>query len=263
VRVAAVQHDIVWEDRGATLARLEPRLAEAAAEGARLIVLPETFAVGFSMRTERTAEPVDGPTSTWMGEQAARLGAWVAGSVPERSAGAALPQNVLVLAGPEGQRHRYAKRNLFRYGGEDRCFAPGSAPVTLELGGVRCTPVVCYDLRFGDQMWERARETDCYLVVANWPEQRQHHFRALLLARAIENQAYVVGVNRVGTAGDGVDHVGGSCIIGPRGELLADAEPLGPVEATLVAEVDPAEVARVRAKYPFLDDRSGGDLPLT
>jgi predicted amidohydrolase len=256
VRVAAVQHDIVWEDRDATLARLGPRLADAAAEGARLIVLPETFAVGFSMQTERTSEPADGPTSTWMGDQAERLGAWVAGSVPERRPGAELPQNVLVLAGPDGERHRYAKRNLFRYGGEDRCFAAGDAPLTVAIDGVRCTPVVCYDLRFGDQMWAEARGTDCYLVVANWPQQRQHHFRALLAARAIENQAYAVGVNRVGSAGDGVDHVGGSCILGPRGELLADAEPLGAVETTLVAEVDPTEVARVRAKYPFLDDRS-------
>jgi predicted amidohydrolase len=256
MRVAAVQHDIVWEDRDATLARLEPKLADAAREGARLIVLPETFAVGFSMDTGKTGEPVDGPTAAWMGDQARRLGAWVAGSVPERRAGDELPQNVLVLAGPEGQRHRYAKRNLFRYGGEHECFVPGDAPVTVDIDGVRCTPAVCYDLRFGDQMWEQARGTDCYLVVANWPKQRQHHFRALLLARAVENQAFVVGVNRVGTAGDGVEHVGGSCIIGPRGEYAADAEPLGDAETTLVAEVDPAEVARVRAKYPFLDDRS-------
>jgi predicted amidohydrolase len=260
MRVAAVQHDIVWEDREATLARLAPRLASAAGEGAELLLLAETFAVGFSLRTEVTAEPVDGPTSTWMAEQAAALGAWVGGSVPERAPGAELPQNVFVLAGPRGERVRCAKRHLFRYGGEDRGFAPGDSAVTVELEGVRCTLVVCYDLRFGDELWERAPDPDCYLVVASWPQQRQHHLRTLLLARAIENQAYVVGVNRVGRSGDGIDHVGGSCIVGPRGELLADAEPLGPVEATLLGEVDPAEVARVRARYPFLEDR-GASTP--
>jgi predicted amidohydrolase len=255
VRVAAIQHDIVWEDRDATLARVAPRVAEAAAAGADLVLLPETFAVGFSHRTDRTAEPVDGPTSSWLAQQAVELGAWVGGSVPERAPGAELPQNVFVLAGPDGERVRYAKRHLFRYGGEDLGFVPGDAPVTVELGGVRCSLAVCYDLRFGDEMWAQAPRTDCYLVVASWPQQRQHHLRTLLLARAIENQAYVVGVNRVGRSGDGVDHVGGSCIVGPRGELVADAEPLGPVETTVAGEVDPAEVARVRAKYPFLDDR--------
>jgi predicted amidohydrolase len=255
MRVAAVQHDIAWEDRDATLARLEPVLAAAAADGARLAVLPETFAVGFSMRTDVTAEAVDGPTATWMGEQAAALGLWVAGSVPERAAAGARPQNVVVVAGPEGERHRYAKRNLFTYGHEDDAFDAGLEPVTLVVDGVRITPIVCYDLRFADQMWEQGPGTDCFVVVASWPRQRQPHFRALLFARAIENQCYVVGVNRVGIAGDGTHHVGGSCIVDPKGVALADAEPTGDGEITLVAEVDPAQVAAVRAKYPFLSDR--------
>src|SRR5689334_12128430 len=133
MRVAAVQHDIVWEDRGATLAALEPKLAAAAADGARLAVLSETFGVGFSMRTDVTAEPVDGPTSSWMAEQAASLGMWVAGSIPERDAEGDRPKNVLVLAGPDGQRHRYAKRNLFTYGHEDDAFDAGSDAVTVDI----------------------------------------------------------------------------------------------------------------------------------
>jgi predicted amidohydrolase len=262
LRVAAVQHDIVWEDRDATLARLQPRLEAAAAAGAGLIVLPETFAVGFSMRTDVTAEPYDGPTATWMGERAAALGAWVGGSVPERAVDGGRPRNVFVLAGPGGERHRYAKRHLFRYGHEDDAFAVGDEPpITVDVGGVRVSPVVCYDLRFGNQLWDQAAATDCFVVVANWPVQRHLHWRALLLARAIEDQCYVVGVNRVGPSGDGVGHLGGSCIIDPRGTYLADAEPQGEVELTLVAEVDPAEVTRVRARFPFLEDRRPGAQP--
>ena len=255
LRVAAVQHDIVWEDRDATLASLEPKLQAAAADGARLVVLPETFAVGFSMHTDATAEPTDGPTVTWMAARAADLGVWVAGSVPERAAGADRPRNVFVLTGPGGERHRYAKRNLFTYGHEDDAFDAGDEAVTVAVEGVRITPVVCYDLRFGDQLWAQAPHTDCFVVVASWPRKRQGHFRALLLARAIENQCYVVGVNRVGTAGDGIEHVGGSCIIDPVGDHLADAEPLGAAEVTVVADVDPDRVAAVRARFPFLADR--------
>jgi predicted amidohydrolase len=123
------------------------------------------------------------------------------------------------------------------------------------VGGVRCSLAVCYDLRFGDQFWAQAPTTDCYLVPANWPTPRHLHWRTLLLARAIENQAYVVGVNRAGTAGDGTRHSGGSCIIEPRGELLADA---GEGEEILVAEVDPEVVAATRQRFPFLADRTPG-----
>jgi predicted amidohydrolase len=110
---------------------------------------------------------------------------------------------------------------------------------------------VCYDLRFADEMWALAHDTDCYVLVANWPESRRHHWRTLLVARAIENQAYVVGVNRVGE-GDGIAYVGDSRIVDPSGEILASA---ARTEALVVADVDPAEVARVRERFPFLADR--------
>jgi predicted amidohydrolase len=254
LRVAAVQHDICWEDRDATLDRLTPVVADAVGQGAGLVVLPETFAVGFSMDTDRTAEPVDGPTSSWLSDQAAAHGVWMAGSVPELRPGHDRPHNVLVLAGPAGERVRYAKRHPFTYGKEDEHFARGDELVTVDVEGVRVSPAVCYDLRFADQLWSQAADTDAYLVVANWPAKRQAHWRALLVARAIENQAYVVGVNRVGTGGDGVEHAGGSCIVDPLGELVADAtEPNA--EVTLLADLDPEVVASTRAHFPFLQDR--------
>jgi predicted amidohydrolase len=255
LRVAALQHDIAWEDRATTLARLAPMVADAVGAGAGLVVLPEMFAVGFSMRTDVTAEPVDGPTAAWLGDQAQAHGVWLAGSVPERAEGDDLPHNVLVVAGPDGQRVRYAKRHPFSYGGETEHFAAGDDLVTLDIEGVRVSLAVCYDLRFADQFWAQGPTTDCFLVVANWPAKRTAHWRALLVARAIENQAYVVGVNRVGTAGDGTEHTGGSCVVDPLGVLVADATEPG-VETTLLADIDPEVVAATRARFPFLADRT-------
>ena len=252
VRVAAVQHDIVWEDRDATIATLTPVVAEAAHAGARLVLLPETFATGFTMRTDRVAEPVEGPTAQWLGDQALAHGIWIGGSVPERAAGDELPHNVFVLAGPAGERHRYAKRHPFTYGREHESYAPGDDLLTVAVEGLRVSPAICYDLRFADQLWAQAPGTDCYAVVTNWPAKRHAHYRALVIARAIENQAYVVGVNRAGTAGDGTEHLGGTLVVDPLGEVVAEA---GADEEVVLVDVDPELVASTRARFPFLDDR--------
>ena len=251
MRVAAVQHDIVWEDPPATFALLEPMITMAVSEGARLVVLSEMFSTGFSMATDRIAEPVDGPSTEFLREQAARHSAWICGSLPERPDGQDLPFNQLVLAAPDGATHRYAKIHPFTYSGEQDHFAAGSEHVTVEIEGVRVSLFVCYDLRFADEFWALARDTDLYLVPANWPESRRQHWRALLVARAIENQAYVVGVNRVGRGGK-LDYVGDSLIIDPLGELVADG---GDKPGVITGDVDPARVADVRAKFPFLADR--------
>jgi predicted amidohydrolase len=255
VRVAAIQHDIMWEDPAATFTHVAPLLAVAADEGAQLAVLTEMYSTGFSMHTDHIAEPIDGPSTTFLVEQSARHHLWVCGSVPERARGDAVPANTLVLAAPDGAVHRYRKIHPFTYSGEHEHFVAGDAFLTVEIEGVRCSFFVCYDLRFADEFWALAPVTDCYVVPANWPARRRDHWRALLLARAIENQAYVVGVNRVGTGGDDgtLEYVGDSMIIGPFGELLADGRDAG--EAVLVADVDRARVTEVRAKYPFLADR--------
>jgi predicted amidohydrolase len=252
LKVAAIQHDIVWEDPAANFARLAPRIADAAAEGARLAVLTEMYSTGFSMHTERTAEPVDGPSARFLVDQAAAHGMWVCGSVPEVHQGDDRPANTLVLAAPDGAVHRYRKLHPFSYGGEHEKYAAGDRLVTVDVEGVRCSLFVCYDLRFADEFWALAHETDCYVVVANWPAARREHWRTLLRARAIENQAYVVGVNRVGRGGK-LDYAGDSAVIGPFGEELAEVA--GAVESTLYADVDAAHVVDVRAKYPFLPDR--------
>ncbi|HYH24421.1 MAG TPA: nitrilase-related carbon-nitrogen hydrolase [Blastococcus sp.] len=258
MKVAAVQHDIVWEDRQATFARLAPQVARAAAAGAELVLLSETFSTGFSM-TPGIGEPEDGPSAAFLAGQAAEHGVWVGGSCPEIAPDAgggavALPYNSFVLAGPDGTVHRYRKLHPFTHGGEHERFRAGDGPVTVTVDGVRITPFICYDLRFADVFWQAARDTDLYVVVANWPAARRLHWQALLQARAIENQAYVVGCNRVGTAGDGTEHAGDSRIVSPTGELLATA---AGIETILLADVDPAEVAATRDRFRFLADRRG------
>jgi predicted amidohydrolase len=255
VKVAAVQHDIVWEDRDANFERLGPMIAAAAKrgeeEGARLVVLSEMFSTGFSMNTDLIAEPAGGPSVQFLIDQARRNDVWVCGSIPEKPAGADRPFNQLVLAAPDGAVHRYAKIHPFGYGAEHENYAAGDSFLTVDVEGVRCSFFVCYDLRFADEFWPLAPGTDCYVVPANWPQSRRSHWSALLRARAIENQAYVVGINRVGDGGR-LHYCGDSMIIDPFGEILAQG---ADSEAVIVADVDPDRVRSVRAEYPFLQDR--------
>jgi predicted amidohydrolase len=252
VKVAAIQHDVVWEDRDANLARLGPMVAAAAAAGARLAVLSEMFSTGFTMATDRMAEPVDGPSTQFLVDRATAYGLWVGGSIPVRDEGFdPRPTNCFVLAAPDGTVTRYRKRHPFSKAGEHEHYAPGDELVTVDVEGVRTSLFVCYDLRFGADWWQLAPDTDCYLVVASWPAIRREHWRTLVRARAIENQAYVVAVNRVGE-GDRVRYRGDSMVIGPFGAVLADP---GDGEQVVCADVDPAVVASTRERFPFLSDR--------
>jgi predicted amidohydrolase len=251
MKVAAVQHDIAWEDGATTRQRLVPHLAGAAGTGARLVVLAEMFATGFSMATERVAEPPEGPSATFLREQASRHGVWVCASIPTADPDLPLPVNRLHLVSPAGELHTYDKLHPFTFGRERDHYGAGDRTLTVDVEGLRCTFFVCYDLRFADDWWALAGSTDCYVVPANWPERRRTHWQALLRARAIENLAYVVGVNRVGE-GDGLTYAGDSAIVDPLGEVLATG---AGTEATLVAEVDPAAVREARARFGFLVDR--------
>ncbi|MEZ4448110.1 MAG: nitrilase-related carbon-nitrogen hydrolase [Nannocystaceae bacterium] len=251
MRIAAIQSDIAWEDPEANFDRLRPLIAAAAAAGARLIALPEMFACGFSMETARIAEDEDGPSARFLADAARAHGLWICGSIPERPAGAERPANTLVLAGPAGESHRYRKIHPFTFAGEDRHYAAGDRHLTVTIEGARLTFFICYDLRFADEFWARAGGTDAFIVVANWPARRRLHWSTLLRARAIENQTYVVGVNRVGV-GSGLEYSGDSAILDPWGETLASAagDP-----TILFGEIDPARVADARAKFPVLQDR--------
>ncbi len=252
MRVAAIQHDIVWHDPAANFERLAPQIAGAAGLGAELIVLSEMFSSGFGIETASIAEAPGGPSTQFLGEQASAHRCWIGASLPEQSTDGGLPHNTFVLAGPAGELHRYHKIHPFSYAHEHEYFAPGRDHVVVTIAGVRFGLFVCYDLRFADEFWAVAPDVDVYLVPANWPEARRHHWRSLLVARAIENQAYVVGCNRVGEAPGPLRYSGDSMIVDPLGEVLASASG---GESILVSDVTPGVVATVRGRYPFLADR--------
>ena len=250
MKVAAIQHDIVWADRQANFARLGTLVGEAATGGAELVVLTEMFSTGFVVDRGDIGEPTGGPSSTFLSGMAREHGIWIAGSCPERGDDDPRPFNSLVLVSPRGVQHRYSKIHPFTYGGEDRHFRAGDGFVTVDVDGIRTSLFICYDLRFADEFWKLADSTDLYLVPANWPASRREHWMSLLRARAIENQAWVVGVNRVGNGG-GLEYSGDSRIVDPLGnETVA-----GPGECIVYADVTAESVQATRARFPFLQDR--------
>ncbi len=249
MRVALLQMDLAWEDVAENHRRAARLLARAKEGGADLAILPEMFSTGFSMNAARIAQPPGGPSETFLTDEARKLGLSILASVPE--AGEPSPRNMAMLVSPDGSVVRYAKIHPFSYAGEHRVYAAGERVVTAEIHGVRVTPFVCYDLRFPEPFRTAAADTDLFAVVANWPDQRREHWRTLLRARAIENQAYVVGVNRAGE-GDGLHYAGDSAAIAPLGETLAEADDK---EQVLFADVDPEVVKKLRARFPALEDR--------
>ena len=250
MKVAAVQHDIVWEDPGSTIAHVTPLVAEAVAAGATFVVLSEMFATGFSMHPERIAEDEGGPAEQFLLDQAAEHGIHLAASIAQRDA-AGRYHNNCVLAGPGGVVARYPKIHPFSYAREHEHYTAGEKHVVADVDGLRVALFVCYDLRFADEFWTLAPDVDMYIVPANWPDTRRGHWRTLLRARAIENQAYVVGVNRVGRTAN-LTYVGDSAIVDPLGRVLAEG---GPAEEVLVADAEAAVIAQVRQEFPFLPDR--------
>ena len=251
MRVAAVQHDIVWCDPSANFERLAPMVERAAAAGAGLVLLTETYSTGFATDRDDIGEPAGGPSGSFLTEAAAEHGVWVGGTFPETTEGDPRPFNTFLLAAPDGRQFRYRKIHTFGYGGEDRHFRAGDEFVTVDVEGLRVSLFTCYDLRFADEFWARAEQTDVFLVPANWPAARRLHWQTLVRARAIENQVYVVACNRVGSGG-GLDYAGDTAVVDPMGEVLASG---AGSETIVLADVDSARVAEVRSSFPFLADR--------
>jgi omega-amidase len=241
--VSLLQPDLVWENISANLLRLDIMIAQVPG-GTGLVLLPETFSTGFTMRAGRFAEGGNGSAVKWMKSVAAERKCTIAGSLIIRDRGGIY--NRLFWVTPGGIEGTYDKRHLFRMGREDEQFTPGSARPVFRLGAFRFLPQICYDLRF--PVFSRNRnDYDVLFYVANWPAPRQQAWNSLTRARAIENQAYVLGINRVGRDGVGVDHVGGSCAYDPAGksiQLLDDQE--GIMNITL----DLQHLKDFRKKFP-------------
>jgi predicted amidohydrolase len=250
LQVLGLQMDVVWEAVEPNLARAGALIEEATAAGARLVVLPEMFATGFSMAAARTVLAAPRIRS-FLAESAVRHGLWVLGGVAEAGP-QSRPINSAVLVSPQGREVlRYAKLHPFSLAGEDACFAAGTSLPTAEVEGVRVCPLICYDLRFPEAFRAATDRTDLYIVIASWPKPRIGAWSTLLEARAIENQAYVLGVNRVGE-GDGLAYSGRSALIDPAGETLST---LADREGLVGGPVRPQAVAALRRELPFLKDR--------
>ncbi len=249
LKVTLIQADLAWEDIDANLAAFEKRISDLSDE-THLIVLPEMFTTGFSMNPMALAEDMQGRTVAWLREMARGKGAAVVGGAMIREGERYV--NRLLWASPDGRLQWYDKRHLIGIAGEDRAYSPGWEKLIVSVRGWRICPFICYDLRF--PIWLRNLERPPYdlaLFIANWPAVRAYHWRTLLLARAIENQCFVVGVNRVGTDGNGHDYCGDSAVIDPLGNILFQKKD---VPAVHTATLPHAIVEECRRTFPVLED---------
>ncbi len=243
--------NIAWQDRSANLERARDFAAEANERKADVLIFPEMFATGFSMDTTLTPEPLNGPTPTLLRELASQYGMVVVGGFVLEQKNAR-PQNVCLAVDSTGKDlSLYAKIHQIALLDENTHYAPGERPVPFDLGGSRAAGLLCFDLRFPELF--RLLTDQCWIIIvgASWPAARQAHWDILLKARAVENQCYVVGVNRVGEGG-GHLFAGGSAIIDPLGKVLALKREK---EGMVMADVDPVLVKEVRAAMPFLQER--------
>lgn len=226
-RLSLAQQPLAWHDPAANRAHFATVLAPLAG-ATDLVLLPEMFTSGFTMKPEKYAEDARGETRDWLLEQARHLDAAVGGSVAVNDGGRFY--NRFMLATPDGELHQYDKRHLFRMSGEHRKYSAGERALIVDWRGLRICPLVCYDLRF--PVWSRRRpqlDYDLLLYSANWPAARRLAWNILLRARAMENQAYVAGVNRVGTDGGGVAHTGDSVAVDFTGQPLVELNDLAQV----------------------------------
>lgn len=250
LRVALGEYDTGWHDPARSLERAGTVVRAAASAGAGLVVLPEMCTTGFTMDAAQ-AEPIDGPSVRGLSRLAveARTNVLAGVAIREHEGGADRAVNMALLLAPDGQcRATYRKQRVFAYAGEDAVYTPGREAVVTTLQGVRIAPFICYDLRFPELFRAVARDVDLMIVLANWPASRRTHWDSLIRARAIENQCYLVAVNRIGEGG-GITYDGGSAAFDPWGTPLEASG--GGVHCV---DVDPARVRAVREEFPFLRD---------
>lgn len=246
--ISLIQTDIVWENKAENLRLLGEKI-NALKGKQHIIVLPEMFSTGFSMRPESLAEPMDGATVVWMKNLAAANRCIITGSAIITEDGHYFNRLLWVL--PSGDVAHYDKRHLFSYASENEHYTAGGKRAIAQVNGWKICLNICYDLRF--PVW--ARNTDDYdilLFVANWPEKRNEYWETLLKARAIENMSFVVGVNRVGSDGNDHLYIGNSSIYSPLGELKIKEEKN---EAIIQYVFKHAEIAESRTRFGFLNDR--------
>lgn len=248
LQISLVQTNIVWENPAANRKVLSEKFASIKGKQ-QIIILPETFTTGFSMQAEKLAEKMDGETAHWMKEEAIKNRCIIAGSLIIEEHGQYFNRMLWVM--PNGEIAHYDKRHLFSYAGENVDFSAGQKRIIVQVNGWKICLQICYDLRF--PIW--ARNTDDYdilLYIANWPEKRNYVWENLLMARAIENMSFVIGVNRVGADGNGHQYVGNSSIYSPLGELIFKETEK---EKVITHIFQYSIIEESRQRFPFLNDR--------
>ena len=244
-----VQTDLFWEDKKANLLMLEEKILNLK-DKTQIVVLPEMFSTGFSMLPNLFAETMQGYTIDWMKRIASTQKIILTGSVMIEEEGNYY--NRLIWMMPNGQFGYYDKRHCFAYANEDKHYTAGKTKTIAQVNGWKINLQICYDLRF--PVWVRQQKNNLYdaiIYVANWPERRSTAWKSLLVARAIENQCYVIAVNRVGKDGNDIEHSGDSMVINPLGEILYQKNN---VEDIFTITIDKNTVEEVRNKFPFWKD---------
>jgi omega-amidase len=251
MKVYCCQPDIVWENKNENFKRVRALLGRRRLTPGSLVILPEMFATGFSMNADAIAERTGGPTDDFMRELAEEMSVFVLGGLARLASGGRILNEALCFA-PSGRRvARYAKLHLFSPGDESRHYVPGTAVTLFRWGKLKVVISICYDLRFPEiSRMAVQRGANVLVVIANWPARRQSHWRALLHARAIENQAYAIGVNRCGSDLQ-LDYDGGSLVVNPWGETVAEA---GRGQTIISARLDLAAMNKTRSDFPVLRD---------
>jgi predicted amidohydrolase len=242
--ISIIQANLEWENVDANLNAFTEKID--AINETDLILLPETFSTSFSMNSEALAEPMNGKTMSWMAEMAQNKNAVIAGSAILKEDNQIF--NRFIWMRPDGTFEKYDKRHLFRMGDEHNHFTAGSERLIVELKDWKICPQICYDLRFPVWSRNKKQEYDMLLYVANWPEVRTAAWEKLLYARAIENQCYVAAVNRIGIDGEGVNCIGNSMLIDPKGELIWKAP--NQKESTKTVDLNLDELNNFRKKFP-------------
>ncbi len=241
--ISFIQADLAWENRDINLKKFEYFFEKNS--NTDIMILPEMFNTGFSMNVEKTAEPFDGYTVEWMKKQATKYNFVLTGSITvvENSK----YYNRFIVAYPDGKTVYYDKRHLFRMGQENNKFSAGSKNILFEIKGWKIRPLVCYDLRF--PVWSRNYDNyDMLIYVANWPKPRRKVWETLLKARAIENQCYVVGVNRTGIDGNDLQYSGDSVIVDFKGNIITSLHEN--LENIVTFSVSLNELKQFKEKFP-------------
>ncbi len=251
MKLALLQMDVAWEARPQNFRKVKRFARLAKEEGAELLILPEMFSTGFSMNLNVTVEEPGGETVSFLKQLATELELSVIGGVVLKGAGGLGRNSALVIDSHGRDVGTYTKCHLFSFMEEQRYHEPGSGPVVFDLNGIPVSIFICYDLRFPEIFRAVAERVHLMVVIASWPSARQLHWDLLLPARAVENQCYLAGVNRVGEGG-GLTFTGGSAVYDPLGNRIAYG---GEQETIIFAQINPAIVEKIRKDMPFLKDK--------